>query len=118
MNAYRAQIRMTLRLMIRNRGALFFGYLLPLAFFFMFGQLMRAEQGGASQIVSMVLTIGVLGSGFFGAAMIAVMNREQNVLRRFKVAPIGPAPILVSSLVVSLLNYLPMAALLPSQEAF
>ena len=112
MNAYRAQIRMTLRLMMRNRGALFFGYLLPLVFFFMFGQLMRAEQGGASQIVSMVLTIGVLGSGFFGAAMIAVMNREQNVLRRFKVAPIGPAPILVSSLVVSLLNYLPMATLL------
>jgi imidazolonepropionase-like amidohydrolase/ABC-type multidrug transport system permease subunit len=103
---------MTLRLMVRNRGALFFGYLLPLAFFFMFGQLMRADQGGANQIVGMVLTIGVLGSGFFGATMIAVVNREQNILRRFKVAPIGPAPILVSSLVVSLLNYLPMAALL------
>src|SRR5688572_27121272 len=112
MGAYRAQILMTLRLMIRNRGALFFGYLLPIGFFFMFGQLFRAEQGGATQVISMVLTIGVLGSGFFGAAMIAVMNREQNVLRRFKVAPISPAPILVSSLIVSLLNYLPMAALM------
>lgn len=113
MDAYRAQIRMTLRLMMRNRGALFFGYVFPLAFFFMFGQLFRAGQGGgANQIVSMVLTLGVLGSGIFGAGMIAVMNREQNVLRRFKVAPITPAPILVSSLIVSLLNYLPMAALL------
>jgi imidazolonepropionase-like amidohydrolase len=112
MNAYRAQIQMTLRLMVRNRGALFFGYLFPLVLFFMFGQMMRADQGGANQIVSMALTIGVLGSGFFGAAMIAVVNREQNILRRFKVAPIGPAPILVSSLVVSLLNYLPMAALM------
>src|SRR5262245_33176398 len=112
MGAYRAQIRMTLRLMMRNRAALFFGYLLPVGFFFMFGQLFRAEQGGATQVMSMVLTIGVLGSGFFGAAMVAVMNREQNILRRFKVAPIGPAPILVSSLVVSLLNYLPLTALL------
>ena len=112
MDAYRAQIRMTLRLMMRNRGALFFGYLLPLVFFFMFGQLFRAGQGGASQVVSMVLTLGVLGSGIFGAAMIAVMNRKQNVLRRFKVAPISPAAILVSSLIVSLLNYLPLAALL------
>src|SRR5215475_13448583 len=112
MNAYRTQIRMTLRLMTRTRGVIFFGYLLPLVFFFMFGQMFRADQGGASQIVSMVLTIGVLGSGFFGAAMIAVMNREQNVLRRFKIEPIVPSPILVSSLVVSLLNYLSMAMLL------
>ena len=112
MNAYRTQIRMTLRLMTRTRGVIFFGYLLPLVFFFMFGQMFRADQGGASQVVSMVLTLGVLGSGFFGAAMIAVMNREQNILRRFKVAPLGPAPILVSSLIVSLLNYLPLAALL------
>jgi len=103
---------MTLRLMTRTRGVIFFGYLLPLVFFFMFGQMFRADQGGASQVVSMVLTLGVLGSGFFGAAMIAVMNREQNILRRFKVAPLGPAPILVSSLIVSLLNYLPLAALL------
>src|SRR5262245_9663775 len=112
MNAYRTQIRMTFRRMTRTRGVIFFGYLLPLVFFFMFGQMFRADQGGASQVVSMVLTLGVLGSGFFGAAMIAVMNREQNILRRFKVAPLGPAPILVSSLIVSLLNYLPLAALL------
>src|SRR5215467_10896292 len=113
MDAYRVQIKMTLRLMMRNRAALFFGYLLPVGFFFMFGQLFRAQEaGGASQVVSMVLTMGVLGSGIFGAGMIAVVNREQNILRRFKVAPISPAPILVSSLIVSLLNYLPMAALL------
>jgi hypothetical protein len=112
MNAYRTQILMTLRLMTRARGVIFFAYLLPLAFFFMFGQLFRADRGGASQVVGMVLTLGVLGSGFFGAPMIAVMNREQNILRRFKVAPLGPAPILVSSLIVSLLNYLPLAALL------
>src|SRR5262249_26516326 len=112
MKPYLAQIRMTLRLMARNRGALFFGYVFPLMFFFLFGQMMRAEQGGASQIVSMVLTIGVLGAGFFGTSLYAVMNREQNILRRFKVAPISPAPLLVSSLVSSLVNFAPMAFLM------
>jgi imidazolonepropionase-like amidohydrolase/ABC-type transport system involved in cytochrome c biogenesis permease component len=73
---------------------------------------MHAEQGGAApQLVNMVLSIGILGSGFFGAGMRAVMDREANILRRFKVAPIGPGPILVSSLVAGLVHFLPLAAL-------
>src|SRR5579864_5011624 len=114
MNAYIAQIRMNLRLTFRDRAVLIFGYVFPLMFFFMFGQLAHADQGGSSQIVNMVLPIGVLGSGFFGAAMRAITERERNVLRRFKVAPIDAGPILVSSLVVGLITYLPMALLVMS----
>src|SRR5689334_12693944 len=108
MRAYIAQIRMNLRLTMRDRMVLFFSYLFPLIFFFMFGQMMRASQGGASQVVTSVLTIGVLGSGLFGAGLRAVAEREQNILRRFKVAPINAGPILVSSLVTGLANYLPV----------
>lgn len=111
MNAYIAQIRMNLRLTLRDRSVLFFSYLFPLIFFFMFGQIAHAEQGGATQIVNMVLTIGVLGSGFFGAAMRAIGERERNILRRFKVAPISAGPILVSSLVTGLVTYLPLVVL-------
>src|SRR5690349_7637813 len=111
MNAYITQIRMVLRLTLRDRGVLFFSYVFPLMFFFMFGQMMHAEQGGASQMVSMVLIIGVLGNGFFGAGIRAVVDREQNILRRFKVAPITAAPILVSSLVTGLVMYAPMVLL-------
>jgi imidazolonepropionase-like amidohydrolase/ABC-type multidrug transport system permease subunit len=111
MKAYIAQIRMNLRLTMRDRTVVFFNYLFPLIFFFIFGQLMHAEQGGAvTQIVNMVLTIGVLGSGFFGAGMRSVMDREHNILRRFKVAPITAAPILVSSMVVGLVHYVPVTA--------
>jgi ABC-type multidrug transport system permease subunit len=39
------------------------------------------------------------------------MDREQNILRRFKVAPISPGPILVSSMVAGLVHFLPLAAL-------
>src|SRR5580693_4816093 len=102
MKAYIAQIRMNLRLTMRDRTVLFFNYMFPLLFFFMFGQMMHAEQGGTVVLVNMVLTIGVIGSGLFGAGMRTVMDREANILRRFKVAPISPAPLLVSGLVTGL----------------
>src|SRR5450631_4023069 len=112
MHVYLAQIRMNLLLTRRDRTALFFQFMFPLLFFFIFGSTMRAEQGGAAatQVVNMVLTIGVLGSGFLGAGIRAVADREQNILRRFKVAPIGPGPILVSGLVTSLALQIPNMA--------
>lgn len=114
MKVYLTQIRMALRLTFRNRAALVFGYGFPLLFFFIFGSFMGRGGGGAgaSQVVAMVLSIGVLGAGFFGASLQAVMNREQNILRRFKVAPISPGPILVAAMVGGLLNYMPMALLI------
>jgi imidazolonepropionase-like amidohydrolase/ABC-type multidrug transport system permease subunit len=111
MKPYLAQIRMNLRLTRRDRMALFFQFIFPLVFFFMFSSIMHAEQGGASQVVTMVLTIGVLGSGLFGAGLRAVSEREQNILRRFKVAPISPGPILVSSLVTGLIQFIPLVVL-------
>ena len=51
--------------------------------------------------------IGVLGNGLFGAGMRTVQDRETNVLRRFKVAPITPWPLLVSSVVSGLVSYVP-----------
>jgi imidazolonepropionase-like amidohydrolase/ABC-type polysaccharide/polyol phosphate export permease len=112
MNAYIAQIRMNLRLTFRDRSVVFFNYMFPLIFFAIFGSVMHADQGGTGmQVVTMVLSIGILGGGFFGAGMRSVMDREANILRRFKVAPITPGPILVSSLVVGLVNYIPLVFL-------
>ena len=51
---------------MRDRTVLFFNYVFPLIFFFIFGSLMHAEQGGAIvQVVTMVLTLGILGVGPF-----------------------------------------------------
>src|SRR5579872_2010877 len=97
MKPYLAQIAMNLKLTARDRMVLFFNYAFPLVFFFFFGQMMHADQGGTIiYVVSMVLTMGVLGNGFFGAGIRAAQEREQNILRRFKVAPISPAPLLRS----------------------
>lgn len=112
--AYISNIAITLRLMARDRMTLFFGYVFPLIFFFLFAQMMSAGQGGgvAKQVVTSVLIFGVLGNGFFGAGMRAVSDREQNILRRFKVAPITAAPLLVSWLITGWINYIPSALFL------
>ncbi len=113
MKPYIAQIRSNLRLMGRDRSVLFFSYMFPLVFFFLFAQLFDGSQSPAAmaQVIAMVLIIGVLSNGFFGAGMRAVQDRETNVLRRFKVAPVGPAPILVASLVSGLVVFMPAAFL-------
>jgi imidazolonepropionase-like amidohydrolase/ABC-type multidrug transport system permease subunit len=114
MAAYLAFIRLNLRLAFRERSVLFFNYVFPLIFFFAFGQFMgsgNADAGAMLRVVPMVIVIGILGSGLFGAGIRAVAEREAGILRRYKVTPISPAPILVGSMVTGWLLYLPSAAL-------
>ncbi len=99
MKAFLALMRIDLKLALRNKAVLFFNYFFPLIFFFVFAQLFNAKQGAAiNQVVTMVLAFGILGNGLFGAGMRAVMDREANVLRRYKVTPITPVPLLVASI--------------------
>jgi len=108
-----AQAEINLKLTYRDRTVIFFNYMFPLIFFFIFATLFHAEQGGAIvQVLTMVLSIGILGIGFFGAGIRAVQDREANILRRFKVAPISAAPMLVASLLTGVLNFLPSALLM------
>jgi ABC-type multidrug transport system permease subunit len=108
MKAYWAMSVIHLKLALRERTVLFFNYVFPLLFFFGFGQFMDARNTGAiTRIVPMVLVLGILGNGLFGAGIRAVAEREQNILRRYKVTPITPAPILLASIVTGLLLYLP-----------
>jgi imidazolonepropionase-like amidohydrolase/ABC-type multidrug transport system permease subunit len=113
MRPYLALMRIDLKLALRDRSVIFFNYLFPLIFFFAFAEMMGASRGGGvTNVVTMVLTIGILGNGLWGAGMRAVQEREMNILRRFKVTPISPAPILIASMVTGWLLYLPAVALL------
>ena len=108
MKACFALMRIDLKLALRNRTVLFFNYFFPLIFFFVFGFSMHAEQGSrVIYIITMCFAIGVLGNGLFGAGMRAVEDRETNVLRRYKVTPITPVPLLLASLVTGVILYLP-----------
>ena len=108
MKAFIALTRIDLKLALRNRSVLFFNYFFPLIFFFVFGYSMHAEQGSRIiQVITMVTAIGLLGNGLFGAGMRAVQDRETDVLRRYKVTPITPVPLLAASMVTGVILYLP-----------
>lgn len=113
MKPYLAQIKSNLLLMGRDRSVLFFSAVFPLVFFFIFAQSFDAAKspGAMAQVLAACIIIGVLGNGLFGAGMRTVQDRETNVLRRFKVAPINAAPVLVASLVSGLVNFLPVVLL-------
>ena len=113
MRVYLALFKSNMRLTLRDRGVLFFNYLFPLIFFFAFAELFHAGVGaGIAYFVSTVLVMGILGNGLWGAGMRSVQEREANILRRYKVTPISPLPILVAAMVSGWLLFLPVLFLL------
>ena len=113
MKPYLAHILSNLQLTMRERSVFFFNYAFPLGFFFLFATLNRAKETNTiAAVLTSVLTIGLLGNGFFGGGIRAVSDREAGILRRFKVAPPGALPILVSSMIVGVMQYLPVVVLM------
>src|SRR5260370_34378630 len=96
MKTYLALIKIDLKLALRMRSVIFFNYLFPLMFFFIFASLYRARQAPSLMIrvLAMVIPLGIVGNGLFGAGMRAIQERELGVLRRYKVTPITPRPLL------------------------
>jgi ABC-type multidrug transport system permease subunit len=114
MKEYLAIIAMDIKLALRLRAVVFFNYLFPLIFFFTFATFLgrSADKSNMVFVVTMSVTLGVLGSGFFGAGIRAIQERELGILRRYKVTPISPAPILVGSMVTGWIIFLPYIVLL------
>ncbi len=109
MKAYLELTKIDLRLALRDKSVLFFSYLFPLLFFFAFAEFLETA---ISHVASMVLLMGILGNGLFGAGMRTVHDREDHILRRFKVAPIAPNHLLVASLITGWILYIPVVLLI------
>jgi imidazolonepropionase-like amidohydrolase/ABC-type multidrug transport system permease subunit len=114
MKAYIALVTTDLRLALRQRSVLFFNYMFPLIFLVVFAQSLHAERGSGAmtQVLTMVTVIGILGNGLFGAGVRAVQEREANILRRYKVTPIGPAPLLIASTITGWILFMPFIILM------
>lgn len=112
MKAYVALFKSNLQLTLRDRAVLFFNYVFPLLFFFGFVGLFHGDESSVAMFVGTVLTMGILGNGLWGSGMRAVQEREANILRRFKVTPISPMPILIAAMVCGWLLYMPLVAVL------
>jgi ABC-2 type transport system permease protein len=114
LRAYLSLIAIDLKLALRLRTVIFFNYLFPLIFFFTVGTFMAAGQSPerATIVVTMSVTLGILGNGLFGAGIRTLQERELNILRRYKVTPITPGPLLVASMVTGWIIFLPYILLL------
>lgn len=92
-----------MRLAMRTRVFMFFSLIMPLAFLFLYsGIFAKSERNAVAYMLPAVLALTVMGS-FWGMSMQLVSFREQGILRRFRLAPIGAGPILASGI---LSNYL------------
>jgi ABC-2 type transport system permease protein len=103
--------KVRMRLAMRNRMFLFFSIIFPLGFLVFFA--MIYGKGGSDTIayvLGAVLTMTVMGS-FWGLSVQLVIFREQGILRRFRLAPIGAGPMLASSILSNYFLLIPTVAI-------
>jgi len=104
---------LTIRLVMRTKVALFFTFLFPLVFLFAYsGLIAHGNPEIVAYMFGPVVTLTIMGSGFFGLGIQSVMQRERGSLRRYRLAPIGPRTMLLSNLLANYLLGLPTIALL------
>lgn len=91
----------------RNRAFFFFGVIIPVLFLFFFAVIFARHGGPAvAYVLASVLAMTVMGS-FWGLSMQLVMFREQGILRRFRLTPVGPLAMLVSSVLANIVLTFP-----------
>ncbi len=100
-----------MRLALRNRVFIFFSVVMPLAYMFLYvGIFGRGSAQAVSYMLSPVLALTVMGS-FWGLSMQLVTFREQGILRRFRLAPVGAGALLASGLLSNYFLVLPTIVL-------
>src|SRR5437879_7404317 len=88
-----------MRLAMRNRAFLLFSLIMPISFLFIYAGIFgRGNRQAMPYLLAEVLALTVMGS-FCGLSVQLVTFREQGILRRFRVAPIGASAMLASSII-------------------
>jgi ABC-2 type transport system permease protein len=96
-----------MRLAMRNRAFLFFSLIMPIAFLFIYAGIFgRGNRQAVPYLLAEVLALTVMGS-FWGLSVQLVTFREQGILRRFRIAPVGASAMLASSLLSNYFLTLP-----------
>lgn len=99
--------KIRIRLALRNRAFFFFSLVMPLLF--LFGAIFIFAKGSSSWVgytLGAILTLTVMGS-FWGLSVQLVTFREQGILRRFRLAPVGAGAMLASSILSNYILTLP-----------
>jgi ABC-2 type transport system permease protein len=96
-----------MRLAFRNRIFIFFSLVMPLGFLFFYTLVFgRGNPRAVAYLLGAVLGLTVMGS-FWGLSVQLVMWREQGILRRFRLAPVGAGAMISSSIISNYFLTLP-----------
>jgi len=101
-----------MKLVLRNKAFLFFSVIMPMAYLFIAKALFARGSGPefVPYLLASVLALTIMGT-LWGMSLQLVMFREQGILRRFRLAPVGAWSLLLSSIFANYLLMLPTAAL-------
>jgi ABC-type multidrug transport system permease subunit len=96
-----------IKLALRNRLFMVFSLIMPMIFLFLFlGVFSRGVPAAMPPLLAQVVVITVMGN-FWGLSVQLVTYREQGILRRYRLAPIGPSAMLISSIIANYMMTLP-----------
>jgi ABC-2 type transport system permease protein len=99
--------RSRMRLALRNRAFIFFSLIMPIAFLFIYAGIFgKGNSAAMPYLLAEVLALTVMGS-FWGLSVQLVTFREQGILRRFRVTPVGATAMLASSIISNYIMTLP-----------
>ena len=100
---------MRIRLAMRNRAFFFFILFMPMIFLLFALVFIGDRRQWIGYVLGDMLTTTVMGS-FWGLSVQLVTFREQGILRRFRLAPLGAGPLLASSILSNYFMALPVVA--------
>lgn len=100
-----------IRITLRNKTFLFFSLVMPMAIFFLYGSVFaKGKPEAVAYLMGPVLSFTVMGT-FWGLSIQLVTWREQGILRRFRLAPIAPSSMIISSIMANYLLIMPTVIL-------
>ncbi len=93
-----AHFLLTLRLNLKSRQALIYGYLVPIFFLIAFGSIFRSSSPPLMHQLGQLLTISVLGGACFGMPTALVAERERGIWRRYRLLPAATGSLVISTM--------------------
>jgi ABC-type transport system involved in cytochrome c biogenesis permease component len=94
---------LTLRLNLRSKQAMVYGYLVPIFFLVAFGSVFRSGSPRLLHQMGQLITISVLGGACFGMSTSLVAERERGVWRRYRLLPAGTGTLVGSTMIARIL---------------
>ncbi|HTR46726.1 MAG TPA: ABC transporter permease [Verrucomicrobiae bacterium] len=99
--------KVRLLLATRNRAFFFFSLVMPVIFLVGAVVFIGRKTQWSGYILGAIVATTVMGS-FWGLSVQLVSFREQGILRRFRIAPVGAGPMLASSIISNYFMALPV----------